>query len=141
MRFVIDASVAIKWFVPEPDSDKANQILQAFRADHVSLLAPDVVLPEVGNTLWKRCLLTREIPVASAAQSYEDFMGLALELHAAQSIAAAAFGIAIAARHPLYDSFYLALAQKEHCEFLTADQALIRKLSGRFPFIRPLGTL
>ena len=50
MTFVVDASVAIKWFLPELYGDAALRLL---REGH-SLVAPDLLFPEVGNVLWKR---------------------------------------------------------------------------------------
>ena len=58
-RYVVDASVAAKWFVPEVHSDAA---LRLFEGDH-SLAVPDLFLSEFGNILWKKVRirdLTRE---------------------------------------------------------------------------------
>ncbi len=49
-RYVLDASVAIKWFVPKIYSNAARQLLAS---DH-SFLVPDFFFAEVGNVLWKR---------------------------------------------------------------------------------------
>ena len=46
--FVVDASVAIKWFIDEPDSAEA-----AFLLRH-PLSAPDLLAPERANVLWKK---------------------------------------------------------------------------------------
>ena len=48
---VIDASVAFKWLVEEDDSALAIGLL-----GHEDLLAPGLILAEVGNALWKRIL-------------------------------------------------------------------------------------
>ena len=48
--FVVDASVAVKWFVPEALSDEAVSFLDSPR----ELLAPDLLYPEAGNILWKK---------------------------------------------------------------------------------------
>ena len=45
---VVDASVAVKWVLPEPDSDRAVAL-----RDKV-LHAPDLALAECGNALWVR---------------------------------------------------------------------------------------
>ena len=45
---LVDASVALKWFVPEADSETAVALL----TDN-QLSAPDLILVEVGNALWK----------------------------------------------------------------------------------------
>ena len=35
-----------------------------------------------------------------------------------------ALALAIELRHPMYDCFYLALAEREHCTLITADRSL-----------------
>ena len=47
-RLVIDASVAVKWVVPAPDSDRAEASL-----DHPPA-APDLFFSECGNALQKK---------------------------------------------------------------------------------------
>jgi predicted nucleic acid-binding protein len=44
-RLVIDASVAVKWVVPEPESDRAEALL-----DH-PLVGPDLLFAECANVL------------------------------------------------------------------------------------------
>jgi predicted nucleic acid-binding protein len=44
---VVDASVVLKWFLPEPDSITADLLLEKFLNDEVELLAPDLML-------WRR---------------------------------------------------------------------------------------
>src|SRR5688500_4615632 len=44
-RLVVDASVAVKWYVPEPDNQRAFTILSSGSR----LLAPDLLISEVGN--------------------------------------------------------------------------------------------
>ncbi len=51
--YVIDASVAVKWFSEEDGSELARKILQKAQAQEIKLLAPDLLLYEVGNALWK----------------------------------------------------------------------------------------
>ncbi|WP_211175979.1 type II toxin-antitoxin system VapC family toxin [Brasilonema sp. UFV-L1] len=48
-RYVVDANVAIKWFLPQVYADDARRLLTG---NH-SLLVPDLLFPEVGNILWK----------------------------------------------------------------------------------------
>ncbi|MEO8358390.1 MAG: hypothetical protein ABI672_00045 [Vicinamibacteria bacterium] len=47
MRFVIDASVAVKWFVRETTgNEKANHLLYLYREDRISLVEPELFLIE-----------------------------------------------------------------------------------------------
>ncbi|MEK6604283.1 MAG: type II toxin-antitoxin system VapC family toxin, partial [Nitrospirota bacterium] len=49
-RLVVDASVAVKWLVPEIHADAARRIL----SPNNELLAPDLIWAEVGNVIWKK---------------------------------------------------------------------------------------
>jgi hypothetical protein len=54
MRYALDASVSLKWELPEPDSDKANQLRDDFRNGVHELIAPDSFILEVAHGLPKR---------------------------------------------------------------------------------------
>jgi len=54
MNYVIDASVAIKWYIPETHSAKAVAYLSLARDGETVLKAPDLILPELGNVFWKK---------------------------------------------------------------------------------------
>ncbi|MFL6248079.1 MAG: type II toxin-antitoxin system VapC family toxin, partial [Thermoanaerobaculia bacterium] len=62
IKVVVDASVAIKWFVPEIHSLAAARLLDPA----VYVLAPDLIGPEIGNTLWKK-MRRAEITQAEAS--------------------------------------------------------------------------
>lgn len=57
--YVIDASVAVKWYIPEPLSDAADKYLQLYKDKQAKLLAPDLLLVEVGSVLWKKHALLK----------------------------------------------------------------------------------
>jgi predicted nucleic acid-binding protein len=140
LRFVIDASVAVKWFIPEPESEKAEILLAKFRRGEIDLAAPDVVVGEVGNTLWKRSA-RGDIAVDDAAQSYADLLKIAITIQSSSALALRAFKLASDLAHPLYDTLYIALAESLNCELVTADEALIKKLRAKFPLLRALKTI
>jgi len=51
MKYVIDASTAFQWEVPEPDSPKAIQLWEDYRNGIHELISPDILPAEVGNAL------------------------------------------------------------------------------------------
>jgi predicted nucleic acid-binding protein len=138
LEYVLDANVVVKWFIPEVDSDKADRLLADFRSHRLDLIAPDILIMEVGNTLWKRSVKIRDISVADAAASYSDFLDLDVPVHSSTTIAENALSIATSEQHPLMDTLYISLALKRRCEFITADESLASKLGPRFPLIRLL---
>jgi predicted nucleic acid-binding protein len=138
VEYVIDASVAVKWFIPEPQSDRAAFLLAEYRADRLDLIAPDVLIAEVGNTLWKRSVLRGEIASADAQAMYRDFIDLRIPLRSSSALAEAALAIAVAHHHSLYDALYIALALERKCDLISADRTLVTKLSKAFPLLRLL---
>lgn len=120
-RFVIDASVAVKWVLTEPDT------AQAVALRPHDLAAPDLILAECANVLWKK--VRRGQFTAEAAMVAVRLLARAqIELVPTRSLLREATRLAIALAHPAYDCFYLALAAERRVPFVAADDALRRKL-------------
>jgi predicted nucleic acid-binding protein len=138
LQYVLDSNVVIKWFIPEVYSDKADRLLADFRNHRLDIIAPDILVAEVGNTLWKRSVKIKDISLADAAASYTDFLDLDVPVYSSAAIAEDALNIATSEQHPLYDTLYISLALKRKCEFVTADETMANKLGQRFPLIKLL---
>lgn len=117
MKFVVDASVAMKWFIPEIHSVAAARVLH--RRFHLS--APDLIHPELGNTLWKKAR-RGEITAGDASEILTAFKSVGLEIHPSADLLISAFAIATSLGRSVYDSLYLALAVAQDCALITADQ-------------------
>lgn len=130
---IVDASVAIQWLVPEPESQKTDSLLAKG-----GLVAPDLISAEVANAIWKK--LTRR-EVLAIPPSFQRFSSLFDRLEPMSGLAARACEIALELAHPAYDCFYLALAEKEASRMVTVDQRLVRKVaSTRYAaLVEPLG--
>ena len=116
-RFVVDASVATKWYLPESDSAAAEHLL---RAEH-ELIVPDLLFAEVGNALWKRWH-KREISPNDVRAALSALEAVPLRIAPARLLVMAGSDLAIKFRWPIYDCLYLALAEKEDCTMITADR-------------------
>lgn len=113
---VVDASVVLKWFIEESLVDEAESILKTFD----SLYAPGLVVAEVTNAIWKKCL-RGEITRAQADSIAEEML-LSPLLYVPESILCQrALEIALTLRHPVYDCLYLACAESLEAELVTAD--------------------
>jgi predicted nucleic acid-binding protein len=141
LTYVIDASVALKWFLREEDSEGADILFDAFLLDKIRLLAPDVLLLEVANALWKQAVLLQRLRTQEASAIFHDFLTLPLNLQATNPLASDALELAIRLRHPVYDTLYCAHALAHDCEFVTADKVLVAKLGASLPFARYLATI
>jgi predicted nucleic acid-binding protein len=121
VTLVVDASVAAKWVLPESHSHRAD----ALRAAGEPLIAPDLICAELGNAVWKRAL-QQEISRGDAVEALQTALGIFNALFPIAELAARATELAISVRHPIYDCFYLALAERERARLITADKRLIR---------------
>jgi predicted nucleic acid-binding protein len=121
--FVVDASVVIKWVVEEEGTAEALTL-----RSHSHLLAPELLVAECANILWKKVqrgeLLRDEALFASRVLERAD-----VEILPTRALLSAAVRIAIELGHPAYDCLYLALALDNDCRFATADQGFLRRLA------------
>ncbi|MBI2205724.1 MAG: type II toxin-antitoxin system VapC family toxin [Candidatus Rokubacteria bacterium] len=125
MSRVIDASVATKWFFPEPGSTEAEALL----GGEEPLLAPQLIVAEVCNVAWKR-LRAGEITAEQATAAATEIGRMLDDVSALMPLAPRALEIAHALRHPVYDCFYLALADSVDSRVVTADDTLVRRVAG-----------
>jgi predicted nucleic acid-binding protein len=125
VRAVIDASVAAKWYFAEPGHQTADRLLAARIAGERELLAPDLIVPEFANVLWKhvrRQECSRETADAILALWEVDRPSLV----ASSLLVSQAFQLAADLDLSVYDGFYLALALAIEAPLVTADRRLAR---------------
>jgi predicted nucleic acid-binding protein len=123
-KVVVDASVAAKWLVTESLSDKALALL----GGPDDLISPDLLLPEVGNILWKKAR-AGDLTPAMASERFRALQLMGVALVPSAGIADRALTLALETRRTVYDALYLALAEAEGCRFVTADERLVNALS------------
>lgn len=121
--FVVDASVAIKWFIPEVHSVEATRLMDL--ADE--LWAPDLLIAEVGNTVWKKCRLG-EMSHSEGQLVIRALNQLPLKFCPSGDLVAPAFEIAFALGRTVYDSLYISLACLLSTKVITADRKLFNSL-------------
>src|SRR5438105_11991686 len=140
MKYVLDASVAICWVIPRPLSPKAIRLRDEYLRQIHELLAPAVFLDEVASALTK-AERQQDIALGQAAPLYAKVMNSPPVLIVHAPLIARAIDISSRTRSGYYDCLYVALAEQEGCELVTADQKSINNLAPHFPFIVPLATL
>lgn len=134
---VIDASVAVKWVVPEIASEAALRL-----RGRSNFFAPELLTIECTNILWKKVRLG-ELAAEEAllscgilAMSDIDFVPMARLMEES-------LRLATTYNHSAYGCVYLALAAERDVPFLTADEKLVRKFMGLggtngLPTVKPL---
>ncbi|MBN4004621.1 type II toxin-antitoxin system VapC family toxin [Nostoc sp. LPT] len=122
-QYVLDASIAIKWFIPEVYSDAARRLV----TNNHTFLVPDFFFPEVGNVLWKR-VRSGEDTAENARQTLTDLNAVPVEVYLSQPLMPLALDIAIQSDRAVYDSLYLAFAITQQCQMVTADEKFYNAL-------------
>jgi predicted nucleic acid-binding protein len=140
MIFVLDASVAVKWVLAEPDSANALTLRADVQKQLHEILAPDIYPIEIAHGLT-RAERKGIVPPGDAHQLLADILATPPQLHPHLPMLGRAVEISSQTGQGVYDCVYVALAEREGCEFLTADERLLRKLAGSFSFIRHLASI
>jgi predicted nucleic acid-binding protein len=140
MKYVLDASVAVKWVLTEPDSPKAVALRDEFRKHLHELLAADAFLSEVAHSLT-RAERKGILKQGEAAGLIADILSTPPDLHPVRPLLARAVEISSQMRVGYYDCLYVALAEREKCELITADDKLVTNLRASFPFVESLASL
>jgi predicted nucleic acid-binding protein len=124
---VVDASVAVKWYVDEDDSEKARALLDTWNASGTAVLVPDFLRVEFANAISKQKIMTAaekrrmvhhlletpfDTPVTDP-DMIKDALELALKLNAS-----------------VYDCLYLAIAIYRKATLITADARFAGKAKG-----------
>jgi len=137
MKYVLDASVALKWELPESDSAKAIVLRDNFVARVDELIAPDFFPVEVAHALV-RAERKNVLTPAEGAQALQRMLQQLPQLFFAVPLLTRAYEIASQARMGVYDCVYVALAERESCSLVTSDQRLL-SLTG-YPVVALAGT-
>lgn len=121
---IVDASVAIKWFIPEIHAELSTHVLN----ESFVLYAPDLIFAEIGSILWKKCR-SKEIAFSTASAILSDFKRVPIDIYANDILINEAWQIAHNYQCTVYDSLYVAMAKMKQGILVTADKALFQHIS------------
>ena len=141
-RFVLDASVALKWALP-PATERlvpeSLQLLEQYARGEIDFLVPDIFWAEIGNVLgkgshhrrWSRSI-SEQIAAEMREQNFPTVSSLALMTDALK--------IALTYDRSVYDCIYLALAIQSRSQMITADERLANAVAAYLP-VKWLGAM
>ncbi|MEX2728964.1 MAG: type II toxin-antitoxin system VapC family toxin [Candidatus Sigynarchaeum springense] len=127
-RYIIDASVIVKWYIEENDSDKAEIVRTGFVKKEIELLCPNLLPFEVLNALRYSGLFNKR-DLKTAGESLENYPFTYQAISGEHQ--ARMLELAIDHEFSIYDAAYIALALKEKAILLTADDKIKNKLPGK----------
>jgi predicted nucleic acid-binding protein len=127
VNLVIDASVVIKFYIPEILSDMAEEVLTRAKEGKLFLHAPDLVYPEIGNILWKK-QRRGELTSEELDEIVDAVIALPIRIEPSRSVMPLAVSIAGQSNITVYDAMYLAIAKIYRIRMITADRKLVNAL-------------
>ena len=120
MRVVLDANAAVEVAL----EGKAAGLLSAVLAQSEEVIAPELLVPEIVNAIWKYHHFA-EFDLGKCEKILELAVGLVDRLISHRAIYREAFALSRAQKsRAAYDMFYLALALREDAVLLTLDGTL-----------------
>jgi len=126
-RYVVDASVAVKWFVPEEEADSARRLKRRFEQGQADILSPPLILFEVANAL--RCHPVVKLGVEELVTATEALKDMEIIVEMSRETWTKLFEISRTEGITTYDAAYLSLAVLSDAMFVSADQKLVSGLS------------
>ena len=120
---VIDASVVALWLLREPGYEAAEQ----FALTEPVLTAPDLIVAEVGSVMLKHAKIGT-VTMTDADLALNLFIAAPIEIIPSSLLISDALAIASTFGRSIYDSLYLALAQRTNIEFATGDERLVNAM-------------
>ena len=130
---VVDASVAIKWIVPERDSQQAKLFLQTHLSQKEKILVPDLFYYEIANTLTTKFVIPANKGLALLREIFKFDL---LLYHPVQDDIESAIRLSREFKTSVYDMLYAVVAQKHKTILVTADERFVKIT--KFSFVRLL---
>ena len=137
MTVVVDASVALKWVLPEKDTQNALDLWDEWQDAAELVVAPPIFRAEVTNALHKRAR-RGDISHLDALEMLGSLLGI-VAIREPEGLYTSALSLSDELdMSASYDALYLALAESVRCEVWTADGPFYRSSLRRYPRVRLL---
>jgi predicted nucleic acid-binding protein len=121
--------------LPYPLSAQAKRIRDDFSNQLLDLIAPTCFPDEVASAFTK-AERQKIIAIGAAADLLADILQTPPILISHAHLLYRATDISSETRSGFFDCLYIALAEQEGCEVLTADLKLLRNVQTQYPFVR-----
>ena len=136
---IVDASVAIKWLLPEPGADHAEMLLESGE----QLAAPALIRIEVAAAIARKVRM-KEIEPRDGGTAFDLWLRCitagVIALVPDEAYLKSAWKIATQLSHPLQDCLYLAAAVSLEAALVTADRKFVAAAGKDYPSARLLGS-
>lgn len=135
----VDASLLIKLLIPEPYTEQADTLWQAWIQNDTQAIAPPLLRYELSAVLRKK-VYRKQLTEMEADAAFNEAMALEVESVSPAELHERAWSLARRFNQPTtYDSHYVALAEIFSVPLWTADERLFNALHGQLDWIHWLG--
>lgn len=137
---VVDASLALKWVLPEADSNTAINLLQRWNTSNMEIIAPALFTYEATNILYRQ-VVTNKLSYEEVSKLLTKLLSIGILLNFVKHREISLRAMDLAHRFGLnatYDAHYLALAEHEECEYWTADSRLYNAVKNKLLWVHQL---
>lgn len=123
----LDASAAIKLVIKERNSDIARKLFDEVTASGEPVVAPDIMLSEAVNGLWKHLILLKDITDAEFNTALNNLVIIwdNLMVIRTEEILRESAKISKDKRMAFYDAIYVAISLSKDIPLFTFDQPVI----------------
>jgi predicted nucleic acid-binding protein len=125
---VIDANIAVRAILPTEGKSDVLERLVSWHRSRSKIFAPELLIEETVSVI-RRGIFDRWITEEEGQVAVEDLYRLGVEIVPSDAgICQAALAWAgRLGQSKAYDGFYLAVAERQGAEFLTADEKLVNR--------------
>jgi predicted nucleic acid-binding protein len=139
MTAVLDASVALKWqFDDEEATRAATVLLEDFIEGRIELITPTLFPYEIISAIHV-AINRQRIREADGYRAINYITSLGIELRNFGDLIEPTFRTARQYGLSPYDCAYIALAERENCDFITGDKKLFKVIKNHIPWIKWIG--
>lgn len=118
-KVVVDSSIAVKWFVNEPKSKEALNILSKHREKRVIIVVPDIIHLEIINGLF----FSYKLSATQLRQIIISLKSLELQFTSINEIKLSNAALLMEKFNiASYDGLFVSLAQELNCPLITNDK-------------------
>jgi predicted nucleic acid-binding protein len=134
---VIDSSIALRWFFSEPDSDRARSLLLDYQLGELKVIAPDMILSELTNAVWWK-QVNHKLTTQDGRSVLDTFRDLHIRLVPTVELIEQAYWLATTTQQNVFDMLYIALARREKCHYITANDQFALTMNRAIPGVTAL---
>ena len=124
---IIDASILASFLIKDEFYDLSEKFLREHAGE---LKAPDIIIAEVANVIWKHIVVVRRIPSNLVDDLIDLFYVLVttIEIYDSLPLLKDAFKISIDVKISIYDALYIALSLNSRDKLATFDRTLFESV-------------